>query len=245
MTAARRPSPADVFWEAAGRTGYDDALFRSRRVARHVLTKQWTEALAAARTLGLEDDAAVLELGCGDGTFAIEVLGRRYRRVDAMDKSGAAIDRARARSPFPHVRFRVADVTAHRYESGERWDGAFLIGFLHHVKRHAATVVDRLAGVAPRVVVMEPNGNHPMRKLLEYLPSYRSAGEASFTRRQLVTMFARAGYRLETAKTINLFPPFTPDALYPIGRRVEGWIEGRRGVGELCSSRVLGFSRVA
>ena len=231
----------DVFWEAAGRIGYDEAQFRSPRVARHVLTKQWRESLAAARAIGIADTASVLELGCGDGTFAIEVLGRRYGRVNAMDKSSAAIDRARGRSPFAHVEFRVADVTAHRYAAGEAWDGAFLIGFLHHVKRHAPAVIERLSRVAPRVVVMEPNGNQPLRKLLEYLPSYRRAGEESFTFRQLVDLFARAGYRLETAQTINLFPPFTPDALYPLGERVERWIEGRRGVGELCTSRVLGF----
>jgi SAM-dependent methyltransferase len=236
-------STPDVFWEAAGRIGYDEAQFRSPRVARHVLTKQWRESLAVARAIGISDAADVLELGCGDGTFAIEVLGRRYRRVSAMDKSTAAIDRARARSPFAHVEFRIADVTAHRYEPGEAWDGAFLIGFLHHVKGHAATIVERLAEVAPRIVVMEPNGNQPLRKLFEYLPSYRRAGEESFTFRQLTVLFARAGYLLETARTINVFPPFTPDALYPVGRRVEGWFEGRRAVGELCTSRVLGFVR--
>lgn len=243
MSDRRDRGAADVFWEDAGRVGYEDALFRSRRVARHVLTKQWREALAAARTVGIESSAAVLELGCGDGTFAIEVLAPRYRQVDAMDKSSAAIDRARARTAARHVRFRVADVTAHRYAPGERWDGAFLIGFLHHVKPWAASVIEHLAAVAPRVVVMEPNGNQPVRKLLEWLPAYRRAGEESFTFGELVGMFTRAGYELRTSRTINLFPPFTPDALYPVGATIERWIEGRRGVGELCSSRVLGFAR--
>lgn len=239
----RRETTSDAFWEAAGRAGYDDALFRSPRVARHVLGRQWSESLATARAIGIEDAGSVLELGCGDGTFAIEVLSRRYRRVDAMDKSSAAIERARQRSTAGHLHFRVADVTAHRYAPGERWDGAFLIGFLHHVKPWAASVVRQLAEVAPRVVVMEPNGNQPLRKLLEYLPSYRRAGEESFTFAALGRLFDRAGYRLVRARTINLFPPFTPDVLYPVGVRAERLIEGRRGVGELCSSRVLGFVR--
>lgn len=243
MTERRDTRVADAFWEAAGHAGYDNALFRSPRVARHVLTRQWNESLETARAIGIDDAGTVLELGCGDGTFALEVLSRRYRRVDALDKSAAAIERARQRSTADHLRFRVADVTAHRYAPGEHWDGAFLIGFLHHVKPWAASVVTRLAAVAPRVVVMEPNGNQPLRRLLEYLPSYRRAGEESFTLGQLVRMFDYAGYRLERLRTINLFPPFTPDALYPLGVRAERWLEGRRGLGELCSSRVLGFVR--
>lgn len=233
----------DEHWEKAGRIGYGNALFRSKRVERHVLARQWEVALDTARRLGIDEAAAVLELGCGDGEFAAEILGPRYRRVDAMDKSKAAIERAAARATGGNVRFSADDVTAYEYRSGDHWDGAFLIGFLHHVKPQAPSVIARLARVSPKVVVMEPNGDNLIRKLLENLRSYREAGEASFRLQELVRIFEDSGYRLKARALINLFPPFTPDALFPILRAAEKVVESSPVLRRLCSSYVLGFAR--
>jgi len=240
--AARSERAPDAFWERAGRDGYAATLFRSARVARHVLGKQARVALEVADRLGLETSASVLELGCGDGAFAVEMLGRRYRRVVALDKSRAAIERAAARPAHGDVRFLVADVTTHEYADGERWDGVFLMGFLHHVKRGTPVVIERLSRVAPKVVVVEPNGNNPMRKALERLPSYRTGGEESFRLAELVRIFAGAGYRLHQRVPINLFPPFAPDALFPLVRRVERLVEATPALHAFCSSHVLGFA---
>jgi SAM-dependent methyltransferase len=231
----------DRFWESAGRIGYGEALFRSKRVEAHVIGKQWQVALATARSIGIPDGGAVLELGCGDGGFAARVLAPVYRRVDAMDKSRAAIDRALARGAPGHVRFVAVDVTVHPYAEDEHWDGAFLMGFLHHIKRHAQGVVSRLSRVAARVVVLEPNGNNPLRKLLERLPSNRQAGEESFGLDELRAIFEACGYRLAMQSSINLFPPFTPDVLFTPVRTLERLVEARSGMHRLCSSRVLGF----
>jgi len=54
-----------------------------------------------------------------------------------------------------------------RLASGQRWDGAFLMGFLHHVKESAPVIVSRLSKVVPRVVVVDPNGDNLIRKTLE------------------------------------------------------------------------------
>jgi SAM-dependent methyltransferase len=242
MTPARSDGGQDAFWERAGRAGYSATMFRSQRVARHVLAKQWRVALDIAGRLGLDASASVLELGCGDGEFAVEVLARHYRHVVALEKSPTAVERAVARPGGGNVRFLTADVVAHEYPAGERWDGAFLIGFLHHVKRGTRVVVERLARVAPRVIVMEPNGNNPMRKLLEHLPSYREGGEESFRLAELVAIFGRAGYRLRERAAINLFPPFAPDVLFPMVRGVERLVEAMPALHALCSSHVLGFA---
>ena len=170
----------DRFWEKAGQIGYGDALFRSKRVEAHVMGNQWRVALDTARRIGIPGGGTVLELGCGDGAFAANVLGPVYGRVDAVDKSQAAIERATARGAPAHVRFRAADVSQLTYRDEDRWDGAFLMGFLHHIKRHTPAVLSRLSRVAERLVVLEPNGNNRVRRLLERLPSYRDAGEQSF-----------------------------------------------------------------
>jgi SAM-dependent methyltransferase len=232
----------DAFWEAAGRAGYH-SLFRSERVAAHVLGRRWHHALEVARQIGVDDDGAVLELGCGEGEFAIEVLGPRFRRVDAIDGSRAAIARATARPNPGHVYFQVSDLRAHEFNDGARWAGAFILGFLHHVKPSAASIVARLSKVAPRVVIVEPNGDNVMRPLIERLPSCRRAGCVSFRLRELISMFRGAGYELRTHRSVSLHLGVTPDPLIPVMARLERWVETHPSLRRLCSTRVLGFTR--
>lgn len=239
---SRDDDAVDPYWEAAGGAGYH-SLFPNERVAAHVLGRRWYHALEVARQIGIGDDSAVLELGCGDGEFAIEVLGRRFRRVDALDGSRAAIARATARSNPGHVHFHVSDLRTHDYTEGARWDGAFLLGLLHHVKPSAAAIVTRLSSVAPRVVVIEPNGDNVMRRLIERLPSCRRAGEASFRLRELVSLFQRAGYELRTHRSMNLFLARTPAPLLPVMAGLERWVEAHPSLRVLCGTRALGFTR--
>jgi len=231
----------DRFWEKAGQIGYGDALFRSKRVEAHVMGNQWRVALDTARRIGIPGGGTVLELGCGDGAFAANVLGPVYGRVDAVDKSQAAIERATARGAPAHVRFRAADVSQLTYRDEDRWDGAFLMGFLHHIKRHTPAVLSRLSRVAERLVVLEPNGNNRVRRLLERLPSYRDAGEQSFRFTELLRIFESCGYRVEPQLSVNLFPPFTPDILFTPIRALERMVEGHPAFHPLCTSWILGF----
>jgi SAM-dependent methyltransferase len=239
---SRAADTQEAFWEAAGAAGYH-SLFRSERVASHILGRRWHHALEVAQEIALDESAAVLELGCGEGEFATKVLGPRFRRVDAIDGSRAAIDRARARPNPGHVLFQVGDLRAHEFVDGAAWSGAFIVGFLHHVKPWAASIVARLSRVAPRVVVVEPNGDSPIRPLIERLPSCRQARCESFRLRELLSMFREAGYELRAHRTVSLPLGFTPDALIPAMARLERWVEARPSLGRVCSTRVLGFTR--
>ncbi len=239
---SRDDDAVDAYWEAAGRAGYH-SLFPNERVAAHVLGRRRHHALEVARQIGIGDGGAVLELGCGDGEFAIEVLGRRFHNVDAIDGSRAAIARALARPHPGHVHFHVSDLRTHDYAEGTRWDGAFVIGFLHHVKPWVAAIVTRLSSVAPRVVVVEPNGDNVMRRLIEQLPSCRQAGCASFRLREMVSLFQRAGYELRTHRNMGLFLARTPTPLLPVMARLERWVEAHPSLRRLCGTRVLGFTR--
>jgi SAM-dependent methyltransferase len=241
MGPERGDPTQDLFWRRAGEVGYGEALFRSRRVEQHVVSRQWRVALETGGQIGLAPTATVLELGCGDGAFAAEVLGAHYAWVEAMDKSETAIERARARPQAGNVRFRSVDLIAYEYEQDTRWDGAFLMGILHHVKGAADRIVGRLSRVTPRVVVLEPSGDNPVRKALERLPSYRAAGEESFRHGELVDIFERHGYRQRSCRSINLFAPFTPDSFFPLIRTVERTVERLPALSGLCSTRVMGF----
>src|SRR3989338_2145016 len=104
--------------------GYGKAIFSNLKVERHIIMKQWEVALRAAEALGLGMDSMILELGCGDGAFANNILSKKFKHVDAYDASTAAIKSAKSRAEGGKVNFLVKDLINFNYEEGEHWDGA-------------------------------------------------------------------------------------------------------------------------
>jgi cyclopropane fatty-acyl-phospholipid synthase-like methyltransferase len=67
-------------------------MFLSSEAVAYVRGRQWQVALDVAGELRVPADAHVLDIGCG-GAFANQMLATRYRKVDGIDKSNAAIKR--------------------------------------------------------------------------------------------------------------------------------------------------------
>jgi cyclopropane fatty-acyl-phospholipid synthase-like methyltransferase len=220
-------------------------MFSSDAVAQHITRRMWRIALEFGWQLGLRPDSRILDLGCGDGAFTNEVLAANFARVDGFDFSEAAIQLAQSEAPSQQVNFRAHDIT--RLDPGDFsvYDGAFLIGILHHVKPSAAALIRAMGESVPRVVVLEPNGNNLMRRLLEWTPTYRAAGEASFSTRRVRTMFEQAGYRCVNWRRLNLFPNFTPKRIFGLCGPLEPAVEQTPVLRALCTVNMYGFQLVA
>ena len=244
MTENKQQINQKEFWEYAGAIGYDKAQFSNTLVANHILSKQSHTAMRVAELLGLTKSAKVLELGCGDGTFAESTLSSHFEKIDAYEISNSSIALAKSKSKSPNVHFHVKDITEYEYETDSFWDGAFLIGVLHHVKEYTPKAISHLARVCPKVVVLEPNGDNVLRKGLELLPSYQRAGEESFRIRELINIFSSEGYIMKVNMRINFFPQFLPKKLYPLFRMLERTIEQNIILNRLCATYVLGFERI-
>jgi len=225
MDAKRRYEQQKVFWEHAGEIGYGEAQFSSQLVEHHIITKQWNAVIETAKILGLGEDSKILELGCGDGKFSEHVLATHFKSIDAFDVSEAGIKRAQSLSKSGKVSYGVQDLTKYEYEAEAHWDGLIMLGFLHHVKGFAPDIVSRVARVCPKVVVLEPNGNNIIRKMLERLPSYQRAGEDSFKRQELLQLFGAHNYTLKTFSRITFMPTFLPQSLLSSFRILEKMIE--------------------
>jgi SAM-dependent methyltransferase len=230
------------YWERAGTVSYGAAMYRCAEVERHIRGRCWQAALDIADTLGVPRDAHVLDLGCGDGAFANAMLAPRYRAVDGLDLSTAAIRRADEESAGPHLKFRAVDLTALDYATLPRYGAAFLMGILHHVKAATPAILAGLATRTDRIIVLEPNGDHLLRKLLELTPSYRAAGEDSFRTARLVELFAAAGFRAQVHRRMNLCPNFTPRFLYRLLAPLEPRIEASPLLDALCTVNMFGFA---
>jgi SAM-dependent methyltransferase len=235
------PGKSDDYWDRAGALGYARAMFPSSDAEAHVRGRQWQAALDIAEELGVPADGHVLDLGCGDGAFANQRLAARYRKVDGIDKSDAAINRANAESRN-RASFRAVDLVTFDYSSLPRYDAAFLIGILHHVKQATPDIVRAMAGRTDKMIVLEPNGNNLIRKAMEFTPSYRAAGEDSFRNKDLKAIFAAAGWRTEIWRRVSIFPNFTPAFVCHALAPVEPWIEQSRFWNALCTVDMYGLT---
>jgi len=229
------------YWDRAGELGYGQAMYRSADVETHVRGRLWQIALDIAQTLGVPADGHVLDLGCGDGAFTNQVLADSYRAVEGVDVSEPAIRRAQAEARN-NATFRAIDMVTFDYDSLPRYDAAFLMGILHHVKAATPAIVRAMARRTDNMIVLEPNGSHLLRKLLEYTPSYRDAGEDSFRAKDLMAIFAAAGWRTVVWRRLNLFPNFTPGFIYHSLAPIEPYVEANSVLRALCTTDMYGLT---
>lgn len=238
---ANEVQPKLDYWDRAGEHGYGQAMYRSSDVEAHIRGRLWRVALEIADALGVPCDARVLDLGCGDGAFANQMLAGRYRTVEGLDKSETAIRRAQSESA-KNASFRAVDLVNFDYQSLPPYDAAFLIGILHHVKQATPNIVRALARRTGKMIVLEPNGNHLVRKALELTPAYRDAGEDSFRTKQLIAIFEGADWRTTVYRRLNLFPNFTPGLIYRWLKPIEPAIESSRLWNRLCTVDMYGLT---
>jgi SAM-dependent methyltransferase len=243
MNTKQHLGEPEAYWNRAGEVSYAQAMYSSADVERHVRLRLWNVATDIAAQIGIPNDGRVLDFGCGDGAFANEMLASRYCAIDGYDLAPPAIERANATAPGPHLKFFSADLVALDYSALPRYDGAFLIGILHHIKAATPDILRSLAQVTDKLVVLEPNGNNVVRKLLELTPSYRSAGEDSFRTQEMIGIFSDAGWRTVIKKRLNLFPNFTPSLVYRLLAPLEPYIERSSFLNALCTVNMFGVVR--
>lgn len=239
MTNNSKSKPDD-HWDRAAKEGYARTMYRNSDVETHVRGRLWRVAIEIADSLGVGRDACVLDIGCGDGDFANRTLAPNYRAVDGIDKSTAAIERARVRSR-QNATFRAVDLVTFDFNSLPHYDAAFLIGILHHIKQATPKIVVDLKRRTKKLIVLEPNGNHLLRKALEFTPAYRTAGEDSFRTEELLGIFKAAGWRTAIYRRLNVFPNFTPGFVYRWLRPIEPKLEASGFWNALCTVDMYGL----
>lgn len=181
---------------------------------------------------------SVLDLGCGDGTYTLEFPAIGAKEVLGVDPAGAAIEVANVRSLDSGldatVRFEVGNIYAlEHYLADNRFDCIILRGVLHHLPDPARAIAS-LAPFSGTIIVLEPNGNNPILKLLEKYSRYHvEHEERSFSPSTIESWLTAAGFRVYSSKVFNLVPMFCPDwmakVLRAVGPIVE-WLPLIRGI---------------
>lgn len=189
--------------------------YTSARFSARLVNARFSQCIAESYDFA---GRTILDLGCGDGTYTLEFPSLGVKEVVGIDPAGVAIEAAKEKACKlgfdTTVKFEVGNIYAlESYLAGNRFDCIVLRGVLHHLPDPARAITD-LAAFSGTMVVLEPNGNNPILKLLERYSSYhRAHEERSFTPGTICSWLKKAGFRVHSKKMFNLVPMFCPDSM--------------------------------
>jgi 2-polyprenyl-3-methyl-5-hydroxy-6-metoxy-1,4-benzoquinol methylase len=172
----------------------------------------------------------VLDVGCGDGAYTVEFPSLGARKVLGIDPASLAVQAATARSELMKVsdvaRFAVGNIyELDPFLTEERFDCILVRGVLHHLP-DPERAISGLSSFDGTVVIVEPNGNNPILKLLERYSKYHvEHEERSFSPMHIRTWLRNAGFEDLQTRMINLVPFFCPDWMVPPLRHAERIVE--------------------
>jgi SAM-dependent methyltransferase len=151
----------------------------------------------------------VLDAGCGDGTYTNDIKrGRSSLEIVGFDPAGEAVNLARSR--YPDIEFVVGDILRPATFPEGKFDLIILRGVLHHVL-NPAEAVRNCAARSDALLIIEPNGNNPILKLIEKLsPYHREHEEQSFSSRKLARWCREARCPATSISFIGFVPFFFP-----------------------------------
>ncbi len=156
----------------------------------------------------------VVDLGCGDGSYTVEIAHAGVRHVTGIDPAAGAIEMARKRAlefGAGNSEFAIYSLYDLPSSMDDTFDIAVLRGVLHHLSDPAKAVAIALH-LARRVVILEPNGLNPVLKLIERTSQYHiEHEEQSFTPSSAARWCRKAGAHSVHWSFLGLTPMFCPD----------------------------------
>jgi ubiquinone/menaquinone biosynthesis C-methylase UbiE len=186
----------------------------------------------------------LLEVGCADGVYTLEVAMRGFR-VTGVDLSPecvrVAAERAR-RDDARGVSFAVADAETLVDLADASFDGAFSFSTLRYLYAPQAAVAQIRRVIRPGAVAVVdfPNRRSPWFTLLKPLLTGRThVHDHHYTTSEAAAMMRAAGFREIEARRILFTPKTTPDWALPVMRAVDFLGERTPGLNRLASIIVV------
>ena len=198
--------------------------YTTDRLSSLMANKRISEAFQAIYPLS---GKRLLDLGCGDGTYSLELIRNGAVFVFGIDPAESAVASATekaARSGLEgKTKFQVGNIYDLKLE--QRFDCIILRGVLHHLP-DAQRALQCVVPYANNVLIMEPNGTNPIVKLIEKFSKYHiEHEEQSFLFSKIQTWLCNVGFNHTICNYVNLVPMFCPDWMAKLCKIVEPFIE--------------------
>lgn len=154
---------------------------------------------------------SIIDIGCGDGTYTGEIQERCPAvEIVGVDAAAEAVKLASRR--YPNIRFEVLNVLDRESFPARRYDLAIFRGVLHHLSNPALAIANARE-VADKLLIIEPNGNNGILKIIEKTSRYHiEHEEQSFSSLKLKRWCRDAGFEILTLDYIGFVPFFFPEA---------------------------------
>ena len=167
----------------------------------------------------------LVDIGCGDGVYTHEIKQNfPHLEVHGFDPAQAAIDAAQKR--FPSVQFRTINLLDSNLPTPrQRYDVGVIRGVLHHLADQELAIRNAFK-LANNLIIMEPNGNNPILKVIEKTSKYHiEHEEQSFFEWQLKGWIRQAGGKVDAWSYVGYVPFFFPDGPAKVIHTLQPFLE--------------------
>ena len=170
-------------------------------------------------------DKTVLDIGCGDGVYTIELFDKiPVKSMLGVDYAAQAVEIAKTRSGVRPIKYDVQSAYSLPYTT-KSFDVAILRGVLHHLDDPVAALKEALR-VATLIWVIEPNGYNPGLKFLEKFSRYHiEHQEKSYPPAYLDKEVKKLGGQVLHRKWAGFVPMFCPDWMARMMKAMEPVVE--------------------
>ncbi|MFM8958012.1 MAG: class I SAM-dependent methyltransferase [Actinomycetota bacterium] len=200
-------------------------LYTKSRLSSVLANSRITRAISTSAQF---NEAVVVDIGCGDGTYTFDLARLGAKQVFGLDPSTSAIALAGSRVVSLGLDKQLHFMTGDVYFLPDLPlvpDVVVLRGVLHHVvdQESAIQSASRLGG---SMVIVEPNGSNPILKLIERFSKYhRAHEEQSFSLTTIRSWIFAAGLKEVDAQFVGLVPFFCPNWMARTLRILEPFVE--------------------
>lgn len=152
----------------------------------------------------------LVDIGCGDGVYTNEIKQDFPNlNVEGFDPAYKAIEKAQKR--FPDVKFSARNILDDNMPLPEKkFDVGVIRGVLHHLTDQEKAIRNAFK-LTDNIIIMEPNGNNPILKLIEKTSKYHiEHEEQSFLSTTLSKWIRNAGGEIKDFQYVGYVPFFFP-----------------------------------
>jgi SAM-dependent methyltransferase len=151
----------------------------------------------------------LVDIGCGDGFYTAEIKNNFPNlKIDAFDPALMAVDFAK--KTYPDINFFVANILDEQSLPKEKYETAIIRGVLHHLDYPELALINT-AKIANQIIIIDPNGNNPILKIIEKKSKYHiEHEEKSYSEKQFIDFCKKSGCQIDKIYYVGFVPFFFP-----------------------------------
>lgn len=167
----------------------------------------------------------LIDIGCGDGVYTNRIKKNfPHLEVTGFDPAEKAVEMASEN--YPSVTFRTLNLLDPNLPvPAKKYDVAIIRGVLHHLADQQLAIKNAFK-MADHLIIMEPNGNNPILKVIEKTSQYHiDHEEQSFFEWDLKKWIRNAGGQVDEWSYVGYVPFFFPDGPAKTIYKVQPFLE--------------------